>query len=117
MTDHTLQSAKKLVRSFNASFDATKDDALAEILAAWTTTDYSWRGVHPFHEREGTDAVVDSFWAPLRHSFSSMQRQEDIFFSGKNVIDRAGLERNARLLESVLEDFHVRGDIVELRCR
>ena len=35
--------------------------------------------------------------------------------SGKNVIDRAGLERNARLLESVLEDFHVRGDIVEVR--
>ena len=34
---------------------------------------------------------------------------------GKNQIDRAGLERNARLLESVLEDFHVRGDIVEVR--
>ena len=33
----------------------------------------------------------------------------------KNPIDRAGLERNARLLESVLEDFHVRGDIVEVR--
>ena len=35
--------------------------------------------------------------------------------SGKQQIDRAGLERNARLLESVLEDFHVRGDIVEVR--
>ncbi|MGI8931176.1 MAG: DNA translocase FtsK 4TM domain-containing protein, partial [Sphingomicrobium sp.] len=33
----------------------------------------------------------------------------------KTPIDRAGLERNARLLESVLEDFHVRGDIVEVR--
>ncbi|MBW0143955.1 DNA translocase FtsK 4TM domain-containing protein [Sphingomicrobium sp. B8] len=30
-------------------------------------------------------------------------------------IDKAALERNARLLESVLEDFHVRGDIVEVR--
>jgi S-DNA-T family DNA segregation ATPase FtsK/SpoIIIE len=35
--------------------------------------------------------------------------------SGRSQIDRAGLERNARLLESVLEDFHVRGDIVEVR--
>ena len=35
--------------------------------------------------------------------------------SGRAQIDRAGLERNARLLESVLEDFHVRGDIVEVR--
>jgi len=34
---------------------------------------------------------------------------------GSQKIDRAGLERNARLLESVLEDFHVRGDIVEVR--
>ena len=34
---------------------------------------------------------------------------------GSHKIDRAGLERNARLLESVLEDFHVRGDIVEVR--
>jgi len=33
----------------------------------------------------------------------------------KTPLDRAGLERNARLLESVLEDFHVRGDIVEVR--
>ncbi|HET9811103.1 MAG TPA: DNA translocase FtsK 4TM domain-containing protein [Sphingomicrobium sp.] len=30
-------------------------------------------------------------------------------------IDRPALERNARILESVLEDFHVRGNIVEVR--
>ena len=34
---------------------------------------------------------------------------------GSQQIDRAGLERNARLLETVLEDFNVRGDIVEVR--
>ncbi|MEN3972549.1 DNA translocase FtsK 4TM domain-containing protein [Sphingomicrobium sp. XHP0235] len=31
------------------------------------------------------------------------------------TIDKAALERNARLLESVLEDFSVRGDIVEVK--
>jgi DNA segregation ATPase FtsK/SpoIIIE, S-DNA-T family len=35
--------------------------------------------------------------------------------SAGNVIDKAGLERNARLLESVLDDFHVKGSIVEVR--
>ena len=35
--------------------------------------------------------------------------------SGRNPIDRAGLERNARLLESVLDDFKVKGKIVEVR--
>jgi DNA segregation ATPase FtsK/SpoIIIE, S-DNA-T family len=35
--------------------------------------------------------------------------------SSATVIDKAGLERNARLLESVLDDFHVKGSIVEVR--
>ncbi len=34
---------------------------------------------------------------------------------GRAQIDKAALERNARILESVLEDFHVRGNIVEVR--
>ena len=34
---------------------------------------------------------------------------------GRQQIDRAGLERNARLLEAVLDDFKVRGEIVEVR--
>jgi DNA segregation ATPase FtsK/SpoIIIE, S-DNA-T family len=33
----------------------------------------------------------------------------------KTTIDKAALERNARLLESVLDDFNVRGSIVEVR--
>ena len=32
-----------------------------------------------------------------------------------NVIDKAGLERNARLLDSVLDDFHVKGTINAVR--
>jgi len=31
------------------------------------------------------------------------------------TVDKAGLERNARLLETVLDDFHVKGSIVEVR--
>jgi S-DNA-T family DNA segregation ATPase FtsK/SpoIIIE len=34
---------------------------------------------------------------------------------GRQQIDRTGLERNARLLEAVLDDFKVRGEIVEVR--
>tara|TARA_R110000782_G_scaffold78293_5_gene156108 strand:+ start:99025 stop:101346 length:2322 start_codon:yes stop_codon:yes gene_type:complete len=30
-------------------------------------------------------------------------------------IDKAALERNARLLESVLDDFHVKGNVIEVR--
>jgi DNA segregation ATPase FtsK/SpoIIIE, S-DNA-T family len=34
---------------------------------------------------------------------------------GRMQIDRAALERNAKILEAVLEDFNVRGNIVEVR--
>ena len=34
---------------------------------------------------------------------------------GREHVDRAALEKNAKLLEAVLEDFNVRGDIVEVR--
>ncbi|HVM23300.1 MAG TPA: DNA translocase FtsK 4TM domain-containing protein [Sphingomicrobium sp.] len=33
----------------------------------------------------------------------------------RQQVDRSGLERNARLLETVLEDFNVRGEIIEVR--
>jgi S-DNA-T family DNA segregation ATPase FtsK/SpoIIIE len=35
--------------------------------------------------------------------------------SSGGPLDKAALERNARLLESVLDDFHVKGSIVEVR--
>ena len=54
-------------------------------------------------------ALGDSYQLP---TVDLLARAPD---KGKQQIDRAGLERNARLLESVLEDFHVRGDIVEVR--
>ncbi len=34
---------------------------------------------------------------------------------GRAQVDRAALERNAKILEAVLEDFNVRGNIVEVR--
>jgi S-DNA-T family DNA segregation ATPase FtsK/SpoIIIE len=54
-------------------------------------------------------ALGDNYALP---SLNLLNRAPD---KGRTQIDRAALERNARLLESVLEDFHVRGDIVEVR--
>ncbi|WP_425326490.1 DNA translocase FtsK [Sphingomonas lutea] len=56
-----------------------------------------------------TLALGDSFQLPTLDLLAAPPEK------GRQQIDRAGLERNARLLESVLEDFHVRGDIVEVR--
>ena len=54
-------------------------------------------------------ALGDSFQLPTVDLLSPPPKET------RQHIDRAGLERNARLLETVLEDFNVRGEIVEVR--
>jgi len=87
MDDETLQTAKRRVRDFHAEFDSAAIDRLDRILERHAASDYRWRGVHPFNEERGASAACSTFWAPLRQSFSSMQRREDIFFAGRNVVD------------------------------
>ncbi|MFL6764602.1 MAG: DNA translocase FtsK 4TM domain-containing protein, partial [Sphingomicrobium sp.] len=54
-------------------------------------------------------ALGDSYQLPTVELLAPPPRET------RQQIDRAGLERNARLLETVLEDFNVRGEIVEVR--
>jgi len=54
-------------------------------------------------------ALGDNFQLPTIDLLSPPPKE------ARQQVDRAGLERNARLLETVLEDFNVRGDIVEVR--
>src|SRR4051794_9365771 len=56
-----------------------------------------------------TLALDDSYQLPTVELLAAPPKET------RQQIDRAGLERNARLLETVLEDFNVRGDIVEVR--
>jgi S-DNA-T family DNA segregation ATPase FtsK/SpoIIIE len=54
-------------------------------------------------------ALGDNFQLPTLDLLSPPPKD------GRQQVDRAGLERNARLLEAVLDDFKVRGEIVEVR--
>ena len=54
-------------------------------------------------------ALGDDFQLPTLELLSPPPRD------ARQHVDRAGLERNARLLEAVLDDFKVRGEIVEVR--
>lgn len=81
-------AAKKLVQAYNKSFEDAPDNQCAKILAAYVGEDYHWRGMHPFNELSGAEAVAQTFWIPLRLALSSMHRRQDIFFAGYNEIDR-----------------------------
>lgn len=85
MTD--LQSAKQLVRDYYQSFDNAAAEELSSAIAAYTGETYHWRGMHPFYEQEGANAVADVFWKPLKAAFTRLQRREDMFFAGNNDCD------------------------------
>jgi DNA segregation ATPase FtsK/SpoIIIE, S-DNA-T family len=63
----------------------------------------------PLRERQPSLALGDSYVLPSVDLLNPPPPRTNI------VLDKAALERNARLLESVLEDFSVKGEIVEVR--
>ena len=80
-----FQAAKSVVRGYYESLDDADDPGVA--IAAHTTPDYRWRGMHPFYEMEGAEAIADAFWRPVRTSFRSLQRRPDVFLAGANDVD------------------------------
>lgn len=82
-----LQAAKALVLKANAAMDdADASDAHAA-LTPYVSDEYLWRGMHPFHQQSGAQAVADVFWSPLKSSLGRMQRRMDVFFAGLNQLD------------------------------
>jgi hypothetical protein len=90
--ENNFQHAKNVVRKYYESFDTALESDLINVLKQHTTKDYHWRGMHPFYEQYGAKAVVETFWKPLRESFSPIQRREDMFFAGANDCDNGKTE-------------------------
>ncbi|MEA3000622.1 MAG: segregation ATPase FtsK/SpoIIIE, family [Sphingomonadales bacterium] len=63
----------------------------------------------PARERQASLALGDAYQLPPLHLLTPPPPHVNV------ALDKASLERNARLLESVLEDFSVKGEIVEVR--
>ena len=82
-----LQEAKSLVLNTNAVLDIANPGESAKALFPFVASDYLWRGMHPFHEAIGVEAVADLFWDPLKVAMGALQRRPDIFFAGRNEID------------------------------
>jgi S-DNA-T family DNA segregation ATPase FtsK/SpoIIIE len=81
-------------------------------------------------DRRPPPEIKEPMKAPAKATFAKSAKQGDFFGTYKlpsvdlldppppssaPKLDKAALERNARLLESVLEDFHVKGEITAVR--
>jgi DNA segregation ATPase FtsK/SpoIIIE, S-DNA-T family len=69
----------------------------------------------PAPEKKPSTPVQTSFDLRDRFTLPPLDLLKPAPPSTGGPLDKAALERNARLLESVLEDFHVKGSIVEVR--
>jgi len=66
-------------------------------------------------KKAGPAPVQTSFDLKDRFTLPPLDLLKEAPPSTGGPLDKAALERNARLLESVLDDFHVKGQIVEVR--
>ena len=83
-----LAQAKLYVHSFHNDLDKAQDKKeITDCLSHYTTENWYWRGMHPFYEQTGAANVANTFWHPLKESFSRIHRRTDIFFAGLNDVD------------------------------
>ncbi len=77
-----FQDIKALVLQYYEELEAASADHVGKVLNRYASSDYRFRGVHPFNEINGADAVADTVWKPLLNAFTPMQRRQDIFMAG-----------------------------------
>lgn len=83
----SFQETKQVVRDHHAALASATPETVADRLAENTTPDWHWRGMHPFYEHHGAAAVAASFYEPFLSAMTKVQRREDVFFAGLNMID------------------------------
>ncbi|MGX7953298.1 hypothetical protein ACWPM1_12125 [Tsuneonella sp. HG249] len=86
-TKDDFQAEKVVVRAFHDALDRSTPETIDKALMGFVSADWHWRGMHPFHEQHGVEAVTGSFWTPLRGALKHLQRRPDIFIAGLNEID------------------------------
>ena len=81
------QEAKSIVSDYFAAMEATRPEGFNNTISRFVDTNYRFRGVHPFNEQKGADAVANTVWQPLHKSFTALQRRQDIFMAGPDRTD------------------------------
>ena len=82
-----FQAEKQVVRAYHEELAHASPDTVVEVLRRHTAPDWHWRGMHPFNEQFGAQAVADVFWMPFLSAMTRVQRRPDIFMAGLNEID------------------------------
>ena len=81
------QSEKRLIIDYYKALDSAPITRITHVLESFTSSNYIWRGFHPFGLQTDINQISEIFWKPFKQALTSMQRREDVFFAGTNFID------------------------------
>ena len=81
------QSEKRLIIDYYKALDSAPSSRITHVLESFTSSNYIWRGFHPFGLQTDINQISEIFWKPFKQALTSMQRREDVFFAGTNFID------------------------------
>ena len=82
------QSEKRLIIDYYKALDSAPSTRITHVLESFTSSNYIWRGFHPFGLQTDINQISEIFWKPFKQALTSMQRREDVFFAGTNFIDK-----------------------------
>lgn len=84
MTDSTIHAANKnaVVTGLRDIVNSALDD-LNDTVAAAYSGDARLFAFHPVNEHEGSAAIADAMWRPIRDSFPDLERRDQIVIAGE----------------------------------
>ena len=86
-TPPSFQPQKQLILQYFQELEAASPATIQEVLQKYTQPDWLWRSYAPFYAISGAPKVAQDFWIPLLDALSSIERRQDIFFAGENILD------------------------------
>lgn len=82
MANGSIQHNKALVWELWEKLNASRPDEVADVVRAYVHPDITWHGPHPINDLDGADALIQSFWQPLREAFPDLKRTSQILIGG-----------------------------------
>ena len=78
-----LLANKRTVLSAMHTIAEANPESVAAELAKIYHPQAQWRGSHPWNELQGVEAIANTVWQPLLHSFPDLERRDDIVIGGE----------------------------------
>ena len=82
-----FQKEKHIVLSYYEALSSASEYEIEEICSEYVSDNCLWQSYHPFKDQIGGLNIARHFWTPFKMSLSRLQRRQDIFFAGRNLLN------------------------------